>query len=140
MSDVSEGRVELRDKDGEICFYSEYNSREGWIYNCWIGVISDEIVRKGGEINLGQIERFKTTCILNDNRQLTGNWSESNDWIENEYMPRAIKLGLKYIAHVFSAKFITKFSAVDLSTRDLPLIFNTFDNTYDAENWLRNKR
>lgn len=133
---MSGGRIELKDENGNICFYTEFDEKENWIYNCWIGIITDSIVRKGANINLLQIEKYNCRYILNDNRQLAGNWSESNDWIENEYMPKAIALGLKYIAHVFSPKFITKFSAVDLSTRDLPLIFKTFDSLSAAEDWL----
>jgi len=51
----------------------------------------------------------------------------------------AAKEGLKYVAHVFSPKFITKFSAVDLGVRDLPVIFETFDNMQDAQEWLRER-
>ena len=137
MEDMNQGKVELRNEKGNICFFSEYIQDKGWIYSCWTGEISDEIVKKGGLINLQMIERFKTCYILNDNRHLTGSWSESNDWIENEYIPQAIALGLKYIAHVFSPKFITKFSAVDLGTRDLPLVFKTFDSISEAEFWLQ---
>jgi len=134
---MDEGRIELKDENGEICFYTEFIENESWIYNCWIGKISDDVIKKGASINLQQIEKYDCKYILNDNRDLAGNWSESNDWIENEFMPKAIALGLKFIAHVFSPKFITKFSAVDLSSRDLPLIFKTFDNLTTAEDWLR---
>ena len=51
----------------------------------------------------------------------------------------ASKEGLKYVAHVFSPKFITKFSAVDLEVRDLPVSFETFDNIENAQDWLRQK-
>ena len=137
---MSPERMELQDKNGDLCFYCEYNKKEEWIYNCWIGTISDNIVKKGGGINLELIEKFGCKYILNDNRLLIGNWSDSNDWIENEYIPNAISLGLRYIAHVFSPKFITKFSAVDLSSRDLPLTFKTFDNISSAQSWLREMR
>ena len=133
-------RKELFDEDGNLYFYCEYNDEEDWIYNCWIGSISDDRVKLGGEMILEEIEKRNTKQILNDNRKLSGNWSESNDWLENEYLPRAAKLGMKYIAHVFSPNFITKFSAVDLSTRDLPIIFEAFGDIAEAENWLRSQK
>jgi hypothetical protein len=134
------GRVELTDTEGGICFFSEFNEEEGWVYNCWMGSISDEIVQNGAMISFDLIKKYDSHSILNDNRQLSGNWSGSNDWIENEYMPSAVAVGLKYIAHVFSPKFITKFSAVDLGTRDLPLIFRNFVDFEEAQQWLRERK
>jgi len=136
---MSVGRVELTDKEGNVCFFSEFSEEEGWVYNCWMGSISDEIVQKGAMLSLDLIRKYNSHFILNDNRQLSGNWSGSNDWIENEYMPSAVAVGLKYIAHVFSPKFITKFSAVDLGTRDLPVIFQNFVDFDEAQKWLREK-
>ena len=130
---------ELKDENGNIFFFNRYIKSEGWIYSCWSGSVSDEQVKLGAAKNLPLIKEHKCGFILNDNRELSGNWSASNDWIEEEFLPQAADAGLKYIAHVFSPKFITKFSAVDLGVRDLPVISKTFNNLEKAQEWLREK-
>ena len=136
---MASDRKELHDSNNNPCFFCDYIEEEGWVYSCWIGEISDDLVREGANLTLDLISETGSKCVVNDNRQLTGNWSESNDWLENEYLPNAAKVGMEFIAHVFSPKFITKFSAVDLSTRDLPIIFRTFVDIGEAEDWMRSQ-
>ena len=70
---VMGSKKELFDENGNLYFYCEYVEGEDWIYNCWIGTISDDRVKEGGEIVLDLIAQTHSRQILNDNRQLSGN-------------------------------------------------------------------
>ena len=51
-------------------------------------------------------------------------------------MSENVANGLKYMAHVHSSKFITRFSAVDLGTRVKDFEFKLFEQLSEAEQWL----
>ncbi len=128
----------LYDDDKNKYFIIELRP-EGWIYIRWIGEISDEKVRNGGKMAIIHTERSGCKYLINDNRELEGNWLTSIDWIENEMVPGLVKAGNKFIAHVLSPEFITKFSAIELEARLGKQSFKIFYKLDEAEKWIRSK-
>ena len=70
---------------------------------------------------------------------LTSNFLEINEWIEANVVPVAVQSGLRYMAHVLSPKFITRFSGIDLGLRMKPVEFHAFKERKKAEKWLNSK-
>lgn len=60
-------------------------------------------------------------------------------WIDDTIAPRQVALGLRYMAFVYSNKYISQLSieqAVDEQT-ERPFIVRFFDDTDEAINWLK---
>ena len=125
--------------DGNRTFYTIELRPEGWLYACWKGEITDDKVRQGGNLAISVTEKTQCKYLINDNSDLEGSWLTAIDWIEQELTPKLIKAGNKFIAHVLSPSFITKFSAVELNERlkkDYVKLFTTLE---DAETWIKSK-
>lgn len=128
----------FKDKAGNTYLVIE-ESKEGYLYVSWEGKSKDDNVRNGADHILNALDKAKVSGILNDNRELQGNWSGLNDWIESDFIPKLFAKGLRYIAHIFSPHFITKFSSIDLETRNLMVEFKTFNDEDSAYGWLSSK-
>jgi len=118
-------------------FYSIESTQTGWILAQWHGEINEERVKQGGLKSLEVIQATGCPYLINDNRDLKGSWLEANDWIEQELMPKLFKAGLRYVAHIYSPEFITRFSAVDLESRLQSIDFRLFSELSLAEDWIR---
>lgn len=126
----------LKDINGNN-FYSIEMKDEGWLFSSWHGKISEEKVKAGGEKSLEVIQETGCPYLINDNTHLEGSWLESNDWLEQVLIPKLYEAGLRYVAHIYSSDFITKFSAVDLETRIQSIHFKLFSGIKEAEEWIQ---
>ena len=129
---------ELKDGKGEV-YLTIDGSDEGFLTVSWKGKISLDNLKDGAKAVKESVSAAKVCGILNDNRELSGNWIAANDWIETTFIPELYAAGLRFIAHIFSPHFITKFSSIDLETRKLPIEFKTFSDPEKAEFWLTEK-
>lgn len=93
-------KKELQDFKNQTFIEIEYDEKNGWIHNKWSGIITMNDVKKGALACLEILEEKKAKAIINDNTQLLTKWDGANEWIANEWMPRAIKAGLKSFAHI----------------------------------------
>lgn len=123
--------------DGTPFLQIRYEPENGWIRCVWTGNVSIEDISRGsaryGEI----LKEIGCPKLINDNSAFEANWVALNDELEKGRLAESAKNGLRYVAHVHSRKFITRFSAVDLGTRVRDFEFRTFEHLEDAEQWLR---
>jgi hypothetical protein len=128
----------LPDLDGSRCTLT-FEEPDGWLRATWRGFIDADEALRGAENYLAHAGDFPTACLLNDNTALHGPWFNSLDWLEHVWFPSALKLGLRYVAHVVQADTRT-----DILTLSFPnplvgvLDLQLFDRVTDAEAWLRN--
>lgn len=137
MKSMLKEPVILFDSDGNEYFSISPGNDSLWLYAKWSGEIKKEKLEKGAYAILDAIKQTECPLLLNDNRELKGNWLNSNDWLESDLNPRLYNAGLRYIAHIISPKFITKFSAVDLVNRPLATTLKIFEDPRDAKAWLK---
>ncbi|GAA4315783.1 hypothetical protein [Nibribacter koreensis] len=95
-------------------FYDEINN---WVYVKWAGHMNGEDVLMAAKAYLGLQEKWKCPNLLNDKSQVTGDWEDVNNWLEYEWLPDAVNLGLKRFAHVLSQNFQQMTSAKDMIER-----------------------
>lgn len=128
--------VQLQDRDGNVFFSIELNDN-GWLFCSWNGEITDDKVVEGGNALAKAVEDTRCPYLINDNRQLEGSWLSAMDWIVSDLEPRLRKAGNRFIAHILSPEFITKFSAVELEARLDQPSFKLFYDLESAENWMQ---
>ncbi|MVN78792.1 hypothetical protein GO988_20865 [Hymenobacter sp. HMF4947] len=111
---------------------------DGWLRAVWSGYITTDDAMRGALNYLAQVGPFHTLYLLNDNTSLRGPWFDSVEWLDRVWLPQAIQLGLRYIAHVVQAD-----THNDILTLACPahitdvLELQLFDDVASAQEWLR---
>lgn len=111
---------------------------DGWLRATWSGHVTQSDAMSGALNYLAQVGPFHSLYFLNDNTNLRGPWFDSLEWLERVWLPQAIRLGVRYIAHVVQAD-----THHDILTRRYPvpvtdvLELQLFDDLTAAQEWLR---
>ncbi|MBA9075733.1 MULTISPECIES: hypothetical protein [Rufibacter] len=115
----------------------DHVSQRDMFYIKWCGHINSEDVIQTA---LKYIELQKgRNCpkILNDKSEVTGDWEEANDWLEFEWLPRAVASGLKCFAMVLTRDLHDLGAALDLERRFTPECrVKLFKEPDAAQEWL----
>ena len=122
---------------GGLCALS-LEQQDGWLRATWSGYITTDDALSGALNYLEQVGPFHCRYFLNDNTSLRGPWFDSVEWLDQVWLPQAIQLGLRYIAHVVQADThndILTLSYPIHTTEALELQF--FDDVASAQHWLR---
>jgi hypothetical protein len=111
---------------------------DGWLHATWSGQVTPEDAMSGALDYLTHVGPIRCAYLLNDNTSLRGPWFTSLKWLERVWLPQAIDLGLRYIAHVVQADthhdILTLFCSVPITdVFELQL----FDDVASAQEWLR---
>lgn len=111
--------------------------RTDYIEAKWTGHITADDVVTAAQVYLALLEKTPIPKLLNDKTDASGDWSEANDWLEFEWVPQAIRYGLRCLAHVYSSNMFSRLSARDLYQRLTPSIsIQNFSDRESAEAWL----
>lgn len=111
---------------------------EYWLRATWSGYITPGDALRGASNYLARVGTFRNLYLLNDNTNLQGPWFDSVTWLDRVWLPQAMRLGLRYIAHVVQADTRT-----DVLTLNCPapliegLELQLFDDLSSAQEWLR---
>jgi len=127
----------VKNKLGQVYFTYYLDEDNGWAHNIWKGDVTVDEVIEGCKVSLDFLEEYKPEKILNDNTQLTGSWDEANDWIAQNWMPRALAAGLKKFAHVISPDIFGALSAEELVTKVSGFEMRIFEDESEARAWLK---
>ncbi|WP_242927309.1 hypothetical protein [Pontibacter vulgaris] len=110
-----------------------------YIYAYWTGRQNLDTVKKGGNNYLTMMKEQPCPKLLNSHKELIGPWDVANDWITTEWTPKAVSLGLRYMAQVLAPGVYGQMSFHQLHQRIGDLLeIKMFDTNEDAEQWLLN--
>ncbi|KUG09657.1 hypothetical protein [Solirubrum puertoriconensis] len=90
----------VTDSSGAIVADFNYFAAERVLYVCWHGHLTGELVIRVAEASLPWIEQLHPLGLVNDKRGSTGEWGDSVDWIQFEWLPRAKQNGMFAFAYV----------------------------------------
>lgn len=127
----------LPDVDGSRCTLS-FDEQNQWLRATWRGFVDQAEAVRGADNYLAHAGNFHCAYLLNDNSRLQGPWFDSMDWLERVWLPQALRLGLRYVAHVVQADTHTDAVAVRFPTPVMGRIeLQIFQGQPEAEAWLR---
>jgi hypothetical protein len=128
--------IHLSHADGEI--FLTLRLHPAYIEAKWFGHITAGDVVTASKVYLALLQTYPCPDrMLNDKSMATGDWCEANDWIEYEWLPQALRAGLRYLAHVYSNNMFSRLSARDLYFRVTPrLQMQNFNNRREGLRWL----
>lgn len=132
---------ELKNDLQEVFVQVEHLEDKNVIKVTWISDhLLVEEVKAGCLLILDKMAEHKIPLFLNDGSRVSSSWDEANDWIANEWMPKASALGLKKMAHILSKDIFAQLSAEFMEENNKAVsdafqlrLFNTKE---DAQKWL----
>jgi hypothetical protein len=124
--------------DSSFCNLS-YNETEKWLQATWRGYVDPMEAQRGAQSYLEHASRMPSPFLLNDNSQLQGPWFESLEWLADVWIPHAMQLGLRYVAHVVQADQHHDV-LTDRLNGSVPFELQIFQDLEDAQHWLREAR
>lgn len=129
--------LQLRHVQGDV--YVTLYQKPDYIEAVWKGHVSAEDIIAAGNAYLRLMQANPCPKLLNNKKDISGDWQEANDWLEFEWLPQAIKAGLQCLAHVYSSNVFSRLSAQDMFTRLSDHInMKNFNEIEKAEKWLSN--
>ncbi len=125
----------LKDEEGNL--FVTLSCRGEYIEAKWTGYITAGDVVTAAKVYLALLQKNPIPRLLNDKTDAVGDWTEANDWLEFEWLPKVAQAGLCALAHVHSSNVFSRLSAQDLYLRIVPnLSMDNFDNAEAARIWL----
>ena len=107
----------------------------------WKGFSKPEQIKQGHEKVLDLISEHKVEGIVEDIVNFTGPFSEVNQWFITNWVPRALKVGLKKAAVLMSTSVFTQLSVEQLKEntdfKKLGLGYRIFGEVEKAATWIK---
>jgi hypothetical protein len=127
-------------QDGSSCELS-YDEDRQWLRAVWIGYIDSQEAYNGAAAFLDAMHTFHCAYLLNDNSGLRGPWFDSVEWLRNVWAPQAMRLGLRYIAHVSQPNdLLHQASVLESHSFGGAIQIQLFDDVLAAEEWLQEQQ
>lgn len=123
---------------GDVYATLTYDKDNQWIYLDWNGFLTVDLVKAGSEELLKMIIELKVAKVLVDNRKVSGPWQAANDWYANDWNPRAVGKGLRFMAVIMSDNLFTQLSLQNFEkiTSGVYTV-HIFNADAPARNWLK---
>ncbi len=130
--------IEFKNESGFLFAFAEYDKENNWIFVKWIGFPDYQLVKKFLNEILLFIDEKKVNKYLVDNRDISGAWSETasvKKYIKDIWLPKANKLGIKYMARIHSKSTFLVLNTIPDNIRSIESM--SFEKLDDAKNWLK---
>ena len=115
-----------------------YDKQNHIVVMDWVGYASSAQLKEGSEAMLNELIKNGGQKVLADTRDMALISAEDRKWIENDFLPRAMKEGFKAVALVKPLTYHNAAAIEALTTiaRKSNLQINIFDHKEDAIEWL----
>lgn len=94
---------EVKNVFGRTFYRIEYKKSLNIVEAVWKGTASKQDLKHAVVAGLEIHEQTHCAYRLNDNIEFSSPWADSLSWIEEEWLPRAYRSGIRYLAHVARA-------------------------------------
>ena len=133
---------EIKNAFGRTFYRIEYREELNVIEAQWYGFATVQDLKHAVNAGLEVHEKNNCPFRLNDNTDFSGPWTDAVSWLEHEWLPRAYKAGIRYLAHVARASsFGEEAGEALLSSRiGSSIEVRLFTDKEAAMNWLKAKQ
>ncbi len=104
----------------------------------WDGYATSKQFREGTELMLNMLIKHQASKVLADTKDMLIIGMEDQQWMDMEFLPRAIKFGFKAIALIKPDSYFNKVAIESISYKvdKEKLMINFFDSIEEAKLWL----
>ncbi len=107
----------------------------------WKSYVEGEQAYEGLEAGLALLQRKRTNRWVADVRLLGPVRQVDQKWVNEDWFPRAIAGGLRYLAHVSPKSAIARMSVKQIMSKvnEIDIVNHFFDDLEQARTWIRNQ-
>lgn len=132
-------RHDMNPKDSNKTYHIYYDATEGFVRMDWYGYSTQEEFREGTEYMLRVLVENKAGKVLADVKDMTLIGRDDQNYVQYNFLPRAVDRGFKAIALV---KPLNYFNAIAIETisyrvKEMQVHIRIFDDINSAADWLR---
>ena len=124
--------------DNSTCILT-YEEDEQWLQTTWRGYVDTPRALRGAAAYLCRAAQAACPLLLNDSTRLQGPWFDGLDWLAQVWAPQAVRLGLRYVAHVVPTGRHFDVLPARLPP-PAPFELQIFHDVDEARHWLRQAR
>lgn len=119
-----------------------YQAQDDYLLVEWQGYVNPQFVMEGSNAIIEAAQACGTSQFLSDKTTVQGTYKKTNQWLEDDWFPRAIEAGVLYGASVLSENVFSQMSSKDLEERveGGGMVYKNFHKKEDAVAWLKTKR
>jgi hypothetical protein len=116
-----------------------FDEEAGCVVMEWNGYATSEQFKQGTELMLNTLIQNNSNKVLADVKDMVLIGMEDQQWLDTQFLPRAVKFGFKAIAIIKPDSYFNKVAVESISYKvdKGKLAINFFDNVADAKNWLK---
>ena len=120
----------------------QYHTMDDYLAVEWMGYISPQFVMEGSNAIIEAAKACGTAQFLSDKTTVQGTYKKTNQWLEEDWFPRAIEAGLRFGASLLSENIFSQMSSKDLEERVQGggMVYKNFHKKEDAVAWLKEKK
>ncbi len=122
-------------------YHIYYDHEANCIVMNWTGYATSQQFRVGTELMLDSLVSYECTKVLADTKDMFLIGREDQKWLETNFVPRAIKCGMKTLAIVNSVHYFNRVAIETISGKidSKRLKIQLFKETSEALEWLRDQ-
>lgn len=115
-----------------------FDEQLGAVVMEWDGYATSGQFREGTELMLNLLIQHRTSKVLADVKDMIMIGKEDQEWMNTDFLPRAIQFGFKAIAMIKPDYYFNKVAVESVSYKvdKDKLTINFFDNLEEAKDWL----
>ena len=91
-----------------------YNAMDDYLMVEWMGYVSPQYVMEGSNAIIDAAITCGTSKFLSDKTTVQGTYKKTNQWLEDDWFPRAMDAGIKFGASLLSDNIFSQMSSKDL--------------------------
>ncbi|MBC5992525.1 hypothetical protein [Pontibacter cellulosilyticus] len=134
---LQQTKIEFTKANGDIYAILERAPDNAYLFARWTGIQTMETIQEGGKVYLDVMQQYPASKLLNSHKELIGPWDFANEWISQVWTPKAVELGMRYMAQVLAPGVYGQMSFHQLHQRIGNLLeVKMFDNEESAKEWL----
>ncbi len=120
----------------------DYDQNENVITMNWKEAVVSEEFREGLNKGLQCVEENAIKHWLADVRDMGALSNEDQEWSNNEWFPKIIKAGIKFMAVVISSDIFNQMTVDEIMTKvpQTNIVHRNFDDMDKAKEWLLSQK
>lgn len=120
----------------------DYDQEENLITMNWKEAVVSEEFREGLNKGLECVEEHSIKHWLADVREMGALSNDDQEWSNNEWFPKIIKAGIKFMGVVISSDIFNQMTVDEIMTKvpQTDIVHRNFDNMDKAKEWLLSQK
>ena len=132
--------LDMQTNEADKIYNIRFDTRNQWVIMHWEGYVSSIHFREGTEMMLNLLIENRSSKVLANIKDMLLIDEEDQKWLENYFLPRAMRFGFHVLAVVKPTSYfnLAAIEKISNSVKQKGLKIELFDSSEEATEWLTN--